>query len=509
MAENIMEASKRYDFAVIGSGFGGSITAMGLKQMGYSVCIIEKGIHPRFAIGESSTPIADMILRDIADNYKLPFLKQISRYGEWQKFFPEVRCGLKRGFSYYHHQKGKWFESDSDHKHELLVAASLDDYNSDTNWLRIDVDQFLLKKAKKIGVDVFENSEIVQLDRIEEQKEWAVRRESGNNTIQFSAKWIIDATGSGHFSKKFFNTTNEVSTFKTNSEAIYTHFRGVPTWLDYLNEQKISVSDYPYSPDDSALHHIIDEGWIWMLRFNDGLLSCGVVMDKHSKSNSEHRGDHQDLWNDILIQYPSIHEILKNSAHANSPGRFIYSDRLQRKLSQTFGEGWIALNHTAGFVDPMHSTGIAFTLSGIERLLDLFRDRSGGTIGQNELKKIQDKTFKELEFIDLLVSSTYRSRWNPELFTAAVMLYFVASVQYEQARLQGNMPEMFLAAHNSDLRQLVLRFHDDILALDQNKNVEKAKELVKEITKSIEPFNTVGLMDDAKKNMYRHTAVVL
>ena len=232
-------------------------------------------------------------------------------------------------------------------------------------------------------------------------------------------------------------------------------------------------------------------------------------MDKHSKSNSEHRGDHQDLWNDILIQYPSIHEILKNSAHANSPGRFIYSDRLQRKLSQTFGEGWIALNHTAGFVDPMHSTGIAFTLSGIERLLDLFRDRSGGTIGQNELKKIQDKTFKELEFIDLLVSSTYRSRWNPELFTAAVMLYFVASVQYEQARLQGNMPEMFLAAHNSDLRQLVLRFHDDILALDQNKNVEKAKELVKEITKSIEPFNTVGLMDDAKKNMYRHTAVVL
>ena len=63
--------NKRYDIAVIGAGFAGSLTALGLDRLGYNVILVEKATHPRFAIGESSTPIADMILRDIADRYDL------------------------------------------------------------------------------------------------------------------------------------------------------------------------------------------------------------------------------------------------------------------------------------------------------------------------------------------------------------------------------------------------------------------------------------------------------
>ena len=69
---------KKFDFLVVGSGFSGSITAMALTKIGYTVCLIEKSRHPRFAIGESSTPIADMILRDLADDYDLPFLKKLT-----------------------------------------------------------------------------------------------------------------------------------------------------------------------------------------------------------------------------------------------------------------------------------------------------------------------------------------------------------------------------------------------------------------------------------------------
>ena len=506
---NIGNLKNSYDFVIVGSGFGGTITSMGLKHLGFDVCLIEKGSHPRFAIGESSTPIADMILRDLSDDYDLPFLKQISRYGAWQAHYPDVRCGLKRGFSYYHHQKGRRFESDDNHKHELLVAASVDDQNSDTNWLRSDVDHFLVKKAHEIGIDIYENSEILQLNRSKKHKEWSVLATSGSQALRFKTKWVIDATGSPHFSEKFFNTTNEISEFKTNSEAIFTHLRGVPTWAEYLKENSHTVSDYPYIPDDSALHHIIEEGWLWMLRFNDGLLSCGLVFDKANMMNSGRISYNQAAWTDVIKHYPSIEQILKRGTPAELPGKFIHSGRLQRKLNRMYGDGWIALNHTAGFVDPMHSTGIAFTLSGIERLLQLFPDNSVAQVDNNKLIIFQDKVFKELEFIDILVSSVYRSRWNPELFTAAVMLYFVASVQYEQSRLKGKIPEMFLAAHDPALTQMITVIHDKIIALEKNKDKSKVMKLVKEIAMAIEPFNDVGLMDDSKKNMYRHTAVIL
>ena len=45
MAENnfIMRQNNIYDFVIIGSGFGGSVSAMRLTEKGYSVLILEKG----------------------------------------------------------------------------------------------------------------------------------------------------------------------------------------------------------------------------------------------------------------------------------------------------------------------------------------------------------------------------------------------------------------------------------------------------------------------------------
>src|SRR5690625_3592817 len=111
------------DIVVVGTGFAGSILAMALQQTGYRVVMLEKSQHPRFTIGESSTPIADMILRDLASEFNLPVLAKLSRYGTWQKHFPHLLCGIKRGFSYYLHQPEQPYQGDSNHSQELLVAA--------------------------------------------------------------------------------------------------------------------------------------------------------------------------------------------------------------------------------------------------------------------------------------------------------------------------------------------------------------------------------------------------
>ena len=68
-----------HDVAILGSGFGGSIAALIAKQLGMNPILIEKGKHPRFAIGESTTPQADIALANIADAYNLPRLKPLAQ----------------------------------------------------------------------------------------------------------------------------------------------------------------------------------------------------------------------------------------------------------------------------------------------------------------------------------------------------------------------------------------------------------------------------------------------
>lgn len=65
-----------FQIAVVGSGFAGSLTAMIAHRLGLSTVLIERGRHPRFVIGESSTPLANLLLEEIADEYDLPWVRR-------------------------------------------------------------------------------------------------------------------------------------------------------------------------------------------------------------------------------------------------------------------------------------------------------------------------------------------------------------------------------------------------------------------------------------------------
>lgn len=495
------------DFLIVGSGFGGTILAMGLAKLGYKVMVVERKSHPRFTIGESSTPIADMILRCIGDKFELPFLKDISRYGTWQKRHPELTCGLKRGFSYYYHQRGNKFTTDDNHSNELLVAASKNDENSDTNWLRSDVDHFFVQQLEHQNVLYADCTEIKSVERNQSENKWKVKSASQGKIRDILCNWIVDATGSASFSNSFFGAESSSSGFETNSSAIYTHIKNADRWLEYVKDSGFEVDDYPYNPDHSALHHILEEGWMWMLRFNNDLLSAGILIDRNDAT--KHRSD--DLsFKSIISQYPSLMVLFKDGKIASPPGEWIATERLQRKLNQAYGEGWVALPHTVGFVDPLHSTGIAHTLTGVEKLLDIFSAPNHDKAAHKKLKKFEEEVFNELSIIDLMVSCSYYSRRHFPLFKASVMLYFAATIRYEQERLNGTIPDSFLCAGESQINQMVGDCHQKIKEWHSNgENEDEAFQLIQMIKKKIKPYNKVGLMDASKKSMYQHTAVTL
>ncbi|MDQ3009493.1 MAG: NAD-binding protein [Acidobacteriota bacterium] len=70
-----------FDLAIIGSGFSASLLAMIARRVGLSVILIERGSHPRFAIGESTSPMMNLIIEQLAERYGLPRLLPLTTFG--------------------------------------------------------------------------------------------------------------------------------------------------------------------------------------------------------------------------------------------------------------------------------------------------------------------------------------------------------------------------------------------------------------------------------------------
>ena len=146
--------------AVVGSGFAGSLLARILAIQGHDVVLLERGTHPRFAIGESSTPLANLTLERLARRYGLDDCHDLAAHGRWVARFPELRRGLKRGFTFYRHHAARPFANAGDRSERLLVAASPNDHVADTHWLRADVDHHFVRAAAGAGVEYRDRVEV-------------------------------------------------------------------------------------------------------------------------------------------------------------------------------------------------------------------------------------------------------------------------------------------------------------------------------------------------------------
>ncbi|MEO8580464.1 MAG: FAD-dependent oxidoreductase, partial [Gemmatimonadales bacterium] len=152
------------EVAIVGSGFAGSLLARVLAKLGYDVVLLERGTHPRFAIGESSTPLANLSLERLGIRYGLADCYHLATHGRWLEHFPELRRGLKRGFTFYRHHPDQSFANRGLDSDRLLVAASPGDAISDTHWMRADVDHHFVHEAIAAGVDYRDRVELTSVE---------------------------------------------------------------------------------------------------------------------------------------------------------------------------------------------------------------------------------------------------------------------------------------------------------------------------------------------------------
>jgi FADH2 O2-dependent halogenase len=492
------------DVGIVGGGFGGTVTALVLKRIGLSAAVLERGRHPRFVIGESSTPVADLVLTQLARRFDLPRIAPLARYGSWQAAYPHLGCGLKRGFSYFQHRPGRTFEADLDHRHELVVAASTDDVTADTHWYRPDFDQFLFEEARREEIPCFEQ---VEISAIERDDGWRIDARRGDEPLAVRARLLVDASGDGGVLARRLGIATDPAPMRTRSRAVLAHFRGVGSWREICSGLGVRVEDHPFGCDDSALHHILEGGWMYVLRFNNGITSAGFALDVDAHP-AESALSPAEEWEGHLARYPSLVEQFAGVEVVAPEGGIRRTGRLQRRARQAAGPDWAMLPATAGIVDPLHSTGNAHTLAGIERLAGaLERHWNTPALGPS-LQEYGRTVLDEVDLIDTLVHGCYLAFGNFDLVTAFSMWYFAAATTSEERRRQGRgAGDRYLQAQDPAFRAAVEAAYQRLVAMRRSgpaREIDRraVDEYVRDTAAAIAPYNCAGLCDPAKKNMY-------
>lgn len=499
------------DVAILGSGFAGSLCGMILARGGLHPVVIDRAAHPRFAIGESSTPIANFVLRDLARHYDLAALLPLTKYGTWQAHCPEIVCGLKRGFSYFHHRPQEEFRVRRDHGNELLVAASHSDEHSDTHWLRADVDARFAQELVRLGVPLLERTNLTLFQQLKSPHglRWELTGQQAHQTVRVRCQFVIDGSGEGGVLPKALGIRVSQHGLATRSRAVFSHFRQLGSWSQWLDEREAAIVDHPFCCDNAAQHQLLDGAWMWVLRFNNGVTSAGFAIDAQRFPQPAHLSADQE-WNRWLDRYPSVASIFRRATIVDPPAKILRSGILPRRAARAVGKNWALLPHTAGFIDPLHSTGIAHSLCGVERLTGgLIQHWNRETLPQ-VLLDYERAVFGELVVMDRLVSGCYRALPDFRLFVAYSMLYFAAATWYEHQRRQfgGTLNRWFLCADDEELCRIVEEFHDRVVSLT-NKRVPTDHDILqieKDVAAAIRPYNIVGLCDPQVHNMYRYTA---
>ncbi len=504
-----------FDIAIVGSGFGGSFMAMIARRLGRSVILLERGRHPRFVIGESSTPLANLLVEELARRYDLPRLLPLAKWGTWQKTYPQVGCGLKRGFTFFHHRFGRPFVHDPERRDQLLVAASPRDEIADTHWYRADFDQFLVREAQSLGAEYLDQAKLAGMAVGNEGVKINGEREGRRFSVR--ARFVIDASGPRGFLQRALDLPETSFENFPRTQALYSHFAGVRRWENVAavsskrpgaacrsaaGAASLGAEQPPYPVDDAAVHHVFDGGWIWVLRFNNGITSAGVAA-RETLAKELRLAEGAPAWKRLLQRLPTLAEQF-SGASVELP--FIHTPRLSFRSGAVAGPRWALLPSAAGFVDPLLSSGFPLTLLGVARLAEILATGWNSPGFEECLGRYGRCTLEELDAAALLAGALYANLNDFPLFAALSLLYF-ASASFSETARRLNRPQLaggFLLHDDPRFGPQLRSCCERARRARENSGLTAATraKLIEDIFDAIAPIDMAGLSDRSRRNWH-------
>jgi FADH2 O2-dependent halogenase len=315
--------------------------------------------------------------------------------------------------------------------------------------------------------------------------------------ISIRARLLIDATGPRGFLHRTLSLKEIAFEHLPPTQTLFSHFTGVRRIAE-LNDAFLDPLP-PYAPDAAALHHVFDGGWIWVLRFNNGVTSAGVAAKQGLAEHSDFSAG-KPAWDKLLARLPLVHEQFIDAV-AVQP--FMHWPRLSFQSGSVAGANWVLLPSAAGFIDPLLSTGFALTLLGIERLGRIIQDHWGRASLSEELGIYARQTTRELRTAERLVAALYASMHDFPLFTRLSLLYFAPVSFSEIARRLGHaeLASAFLLRNRPEFAEKFDQCCDAAMGMAAASSNQRDA-LMERILETIAAVDLIGLSDLTRRNWY-------
>lgn len=406
-----------YDVIILGGGIAGSMLACILARNGASVLVLEKGSHPKFAIGESTVPHFSLMMAIMSQRYQIPEFENLSYfYAVFRKV--SASAGLKRHFGFVYHREGQRYDP------REVIQLVLPDYphGPESHLFRQDVDAYMFQVALRYGAVGRQNVTVtgVQLD------DDGVRIEvGGGETLE--GRFLVDATGHQSILAQTYGLREEPSRLATRSRAVFTHLADVKPYDDCIGGKK--GNGFPRRWNQGTLHHLIPEGWMWVIPFDNHRGSrnrlCSIGLNLNLRLAPATGMSAAEEIEHYAKRYPELGRQLEGAVPVRD---WVSTGRLQYSSHTTVGSRFCLLAHAAGFIDALYSRGLPNTAEIINALAPtLLGALEDGVFTRQRFEHVEDLQQKLLAYNDRLVHCSYISFRHFELWNAWYRIWMLGT----------------------------------------------------------------------------------
>jgi FADH2-dependent halogenase len=332
-----MPAEERFDVVIIGGGPAGTTCGTRLAQRNRKVLILERTKFPRFHIGESITAFGFTVFKDLGVFDELKDINYVE----------------KKGLEFVMHDRTR----------KVFFGRSK---NGEVQWAfqmaRGKLDQVLLENARKRGVEIREEHLVKRVlfegDRAVGLEYKDLTSSDPDQVRQVYGKWIIDASGQGAVLNHQFKDNWYPDPLLEKKMAVFCHWKG-----------DIEVTNTPDDLNFKLCVHRNRKDWAWYLPIGKDTVSLGVVLSQETVKREAQNNDLPGIFHHYASDIPYISDLLKNPT-LKTVEKFRCVKDYSYRSKRYYGNGWVICGDSAGFIDPIFSTGLQVAFNSAYALID-------------------------------------------------------------------------------------------------------------------------------------------